>query len=61
MKAFKVFVVVVASIIVLFGCTVNNPQSPKGFKRCNSDWDCNQDRGEYCDFVHTNEPPVCRK
>jgi hypothetical protein len=27
---------------------------------CSSDLDCNQDRGEYCGWVHSSEPPTCR-
>ena len=34
---------------------------PQGYKACHTDYDCNEDRGEFCGFIKMDTPPVCRQ
>lgn len=49
-------------ILMVTACCPNpaNYHVPKGYKTCNSNWDCDHSKGEYCGFVELDSYAVCR-
>jgi hypothetical protein len=47
-------------LVVLVTSCVHVGTVPVG-KRCSSDLDCNEDRGEYCGFTREGMLPTCKR
>ena len=55
--------IIVASFVLLIAaCHINyaNYKHPAGYKPCNSSWDCDHARGEFCGFIDVDTYAVCR-
>jgi hypothetical protein len=57
----KKYLALLVLALTLVSCCPNaaNYHVPKGYKTCNSNWDCS--RGEYCGFVEIDSYAVCRR